>query len=116
MQEWIQGREWDLQAAIVAGQLPEVARISQLLSTTTQEWRQMVQEQTSSMPSAVANSEVIRVRCGMTGVRVGEAAHPGPGRESRRRRRVSSSDEVASARATEVDSDHCALVFPPSRV
>ena len=40
--------------------------------------------------------EVIRVRCGMAGVRVGEAANPGPGRESRRRRRISSSDECVS--------------------
>ena len=62
------------------------------------------------MPSAV----VIRVRCGMTGVRVGEAANPSLG-QSRRRRRVSSSDEVvgvASARATEVDSDHAPLASP----
>ena len=36
------------------------------------------------------HGEVIRVRCGMTGVRVGEAANPGPG-QSRCRRRVSSS-------------------------
>ena len=48
------------------------------------------------------HGEVIRVRCGMAGVRVGEAANPGPGQESRRRRRVSSSD----------DSDCAPLVSP----
>ena len=37
------------------------------------------------------HGEVIRVRCGMTGVRVGEAANPGPGQS--RSRRVSSLDE-----------------------
>ena len=37
MQEWIQGQQRDLQAATVAGQLTEVARISQLLSTAEQE-------------------------------------------------------------------------------
>ena len=41
------------------------------------------------------HGEVIRVRCGMTGVPVGEAANPGPG-QSRRRRRVSSSDDSDS--------------------
>ena len=33
LQEWIQGRQRDLQAAIVAGRFSEVARISQLLSS-----------------------------------------------------------------------------------
>ena len=36
---------------------------------------------------------MIRVWCVVAGVRVGEAANPGPGRESRRRPRVSSSDD-----------------------
>ena len=55
MQEWIEGRQRDLQAAIVAGLLPEVSRVSQLLSTAAQEWQQIIQEQSSAMPSAVAN-------------------------------------------------------------
>ena len=50
----------------------------------------------------------------MAGVRVG--ANPGPGRESRPRRRVISSDEAVgvdvSARAIEVDSDDVPLVSP----
>ena len=41
MQEWIQGRQWDLQAAIVAGHLSKVARISQLMSSAAQEWRRI---------------------------------------------------------------------------
>ena len=101
MQEWIEGRQRDLQAAILAGQLPEVARISQLLSKAAQEWQQIIEEQAPGMPSAVANVVVIRVRCGMTGVRVGEAANPGPG-QSRRRRRVSSSDEVVGVASSSV--------------
>ena len=55
MAEWIEGRQKDLQSAIVAGQLPEVARISQLLSTAAREWQQILQEQAPAMPSAVAN-------------------------------------------------------------
>ena len=57
MQEWIEGRQRDLQAAILAGQLPEVARISQLLSKAAQEWQQIIEEQAPGMPSAVANME-----------------------------------------------------------
>ena len=55
MQEWIEARQRDLQAAILAGQLPEVARISQLLSKAAQEWQQIIEEQAPGMPSAVAN-------------------------------------------------------------
>ena len=36
------------------GRLPEVARVSYLLTKAAQEWQQMIQQQ--SMPSAVANS------------------------------------------------------------
>ena len=54
MQEWIQGRQRDLQAAIVAGHFSEVARISQLMSSAAQEWQRIFQEQ-FAMPSAVAN-------------------------------------------------------------
>ena len=42
------------------------------------------------------HGEVIRVRCGIASVRVGEVANQGPGCESRRRPRVSSSDECVS--------------------
>ena len=42
MQEWIQGRQRDLQAAIVAGNLSEVARISQLMSSAAQEWQRIL--------------------------------------------------------------------------
>ena len=41
----------------------------------------------------------------MRGIRIGEAAHPGPGRDNRRRRRVISSDD-------EVGSDDAPLVPP----
>ena len=44
-------------------------------------------------------------RYGLRGIRIGEAAHPGPGRDSRRRRRVISSDD-------EVGSDDAPLVPP----
>ena len=54
MQEWIQGRQRDLQAAIVAGHL-SAARISQLMSSAAQEWQRIFQELPSAMPSAVAN-------------------------------------------------------------
>ena len=57
MHEWIQGRQRDLQAAIVAGHLSEVARISQLMSSAAQEWQRIFQEQPSAMPSAVANMD-----------------------------------------------------------
>ena len=44
-----------VEAAIVAGHLSEVARISQLMSSAAQEWQRIFQEQPSAMPSAVAN-------------------------------------------------------------
>ena len=55
MQEWMEDRHKDLQAAMVAGHLPEVARVSHLLTKAAQEWQQLIQQQ-SMMPSAVANS------------------------------------------------------------
>ena len=55
MREWIEGRQRDLQAAILAGQQPEVVRISQLLSKAAQEWQQIIEEQAPGMLSAVAN-------------------------------------------------------------
>ena len=56
-----------------------------------QEWQQIIQEESYAICTGECG-EVFRVWCGMAGVRVGEAA-PGPGRESRRRPRVSSSDD-----------------------
>ena len=44
----------EMQAAMVAGRLPEVARVSHLL-TKAQEWQQLIQQQ-SLMLSAVVNS------------------------------------------------------------
>ena len=53
--------------------------------------------------------EVIRVRCGMAGIRVGEAKNPGP----RRRNFVSPDDgAVGGAVARDTDSDDAPLVFP----
>ena len=47
MEEWMAGRHADLQTAMALGQLPEVARVSQLM---TNEWRQL------TTPSLVANT------------------------------------------------------------
>ena len=74
MREWIEGPQRDFQAAILAGQLPEVARISQLLSKAAQEWQQIIEKQAPrDAVCSGEHGEVIRVRCGMTGVRVGKA-------------------------------------------
>ena len=54
MQEWMQGRHADLQTAVGAGQLQEVARISKLLITVAQEWQELINHSTT-MPSSVAN-------------------------------------------------------------
>ena len=42
MQEWMECRHQDLQAAVTAGQIPEVVRISQILTQAAQEWQQMI--------------------------------------------------------------------------
>ena len=55
MQEWMQGRHADLQTAVGAGQLQEVARISKLLTTAAQEWQELI-NQSATMPSSVANA------------------------------------------------------------
>ena len=55
MEEWMAGRHADLQTAMVSGQLPEVARISQLMTKAAQEWRQVLHEQIAA-PSLVANT------------------------------------------------------------
>ena len=55
MQEWMEDRNKDLQEAMVAGRLPEVARVSHLLTKAAQEWQHLIHQQ-SLMLSAVANS------------------------------------------------------------
>ena len=55
MQEWMQGRQGDLQAAVAAGQLQEVSRISHLLTTAAQEWQELI-DRSTTMPSIVANA------------------------------------------------------------
>ena len=55
MQELMEDRHKDLQEAMVAGRLSEVARVSHLLTTAAQEWQQLIRQQ-SLMPSAVATS------------------------------------------------------------
>ena len=52
MQEWMQGRHADLQAAVARGHLLEVARVSQLLTTTVQEWQELISRQSVAMPSS----------------------------------------------------------------
>ena len=85
MQEWI-----DLQAAIVAGR----SRSGEDLPTIVHRSAGVATDHPGTVVSDAVCSgehgEVIRVRCGMAGVLVGEAANPGPRRESRRRRRISS--------------------------
>ena len=41
MEEWMAGRHADLQTALASGQLPEVARVSHLMTNAAQEWRQL---------------------------------------------------------------------------
>ena len=48
------GRHADLQTAMASGQLPEVARVSQLMTNGAQEWRQFQEQMTT--PSLVANT------------------------------------------------------------
>ena len=55
MQEWMQGRHADLQAAVAGGYLQEVARVSQLITTAAQEWQELINRQSVTMPSSVAN-------------------------------------------------------------
>ena len=55
MEEWMAGCHADLHTAMVAGQLPEVARISQLVTHAAQEWHQLIQGP-RSCPSVVANT------------------------------------------------------------
>ena len=55
MQEWMEDRHKDLQVALAAGQLAEVARVSNLLTQAAQKWQQMIVDKSIkvSMPSAV---------------------------------------------------------------
>ena len=52
MQEWMQGRHADLQAAVAGGHLLEVARVS---PAPHQEWQELISRQSVAMPSSVAN-------------------------------------------------------------
>ena len=54
MEEWMAGRHKDLQVAMESGKLPEVARVSQLMTNAAREWHQLIQEQTAA-PSTLAN-------------------------------------------------------------
>ena len=84
------GRHADLQTAMVSGQVPEVARISHLMTKAAHEWGQFQEQMTTSFIGGEHSevmrrfhsngrfSELIRHQCGWVGVRVGEAAHPGP--------------------------------------
>ena len=56
MEEWMAGRHVDLQTAMTSGQLLEVARISQLMTSAAQEWHQLIHGSISAVPSVVANS------------------------------------------------------------
>ena len=55
MEEWLAGRHADLQTALATGQLLEVARLSQLMTTAAEEWHQLIQNQRTA-PSALANT------------------------------------------------------------
>ena len=55
MEEWLAGRHADLQTALATGQLPEVARVSQLMTAAAEEWHQLIQNQRTT-PSMLANS------------------------------------------------------------
>ena len=90
------GRHGDLQTVMMSGQLPEVARISQLMTNAAQKVAPVDPRPDDSSFRGGEHSEVIAHQCGLLGVRVGDASHPGP-RFSQRSRRivqsVSSSDE-----------------------
>ena len=80
------GRHADLQTAMVSGQVPEVARISQLMTkaapASRADDRSFIGGEHSEVMRRFHSScqfcELIRHQCGWVGVRVGEAAHPGP--------------------------------------
>ena len=55
MEEWLAGRHADLQTALATGQLPEVARVSQLMTAAAEDWHQLIQNQRTA-PSMLANS------------------------------------------------------------
>ena len=84
MQEWMQGRQADLPAAIATGLLQEVSRISHLVRTAAQEWQELI-DRSTTMPHRCERGEVSRSCCvsrdaryGWRGFRIGEASHPGP--------------------------------------
>ena len=44
-----------LRAAVAGGHLLEVARVSQLITTAAQEWQELINRQSVTMPSSVAD-------------------------------------------------------------
>ena len=89
MQEWMECRRQDLQAAVAAGQLPEVVRISQIVTQAAQESTAVdprsvhictpfCSGQHGDQPGEVTGLQFrSRSRYGLRGARVGEASHPG---------------------------------------
>ena len=74
MQEWMQRRHVDLEAAVARGYLQEVARVSRLISCSG------VDQSTVGRINGVLiqfSSSRLRGSWGLRGVRVGEASHPG---------------------------------------
>ena len=91
MQGWIQGQQRSA-SGHHGRPLPRSEDIPTLVSSAgmaTYHPRTVFSDATCSGE----HGEKIRVRCGMAGIRVGEAANPDPGQESCRRRPVSSSDD-----------------------
>ena len=103
LQEWIRGRQTDLQDAMAAGRPHEVARISDIMCKAAQQWQREVA--VGVMPSMVTNS-VLRPTYGFRGVRVGEASHPGPA-QTRNGRRLQSTkvDSEIGHRSTQIDPE-----------
>ena len=58
----MESRQKDLQAAVAAGHLVEVARISNLLTKAAAEWQEIIQEQGAAMPSPGNSDEEIALR------------------------------------------------------
>ena len=62
MQEWMESRQKDLQAAVAAGHLVEVARNSNLLTKAATEWQEIIQEQGAAVPSAGNSDDELALR------------------------------------------------------
>ena len=86
VQEWMQGRHADLQAAVAGGHFLAVARVSQIITIAAQE--ELINRQSVTaifcrkcrgINGAVMQFSPMRLRgrWGLRRVRVGEASHPG---------------------------------------